>query len=1260
MSRESVRDLVIHLGTEKAVFNDRDFQKQLQPELEAVTNQIDKLGLTRFYEQAINEMDKDQPVSMRTFAFVTAFNDAIDQINTDFKGGVLNENSVVSSIVGEYIENRDELSEDSEGKYFLTYESEGDGIDRLVSVPADVILECALNDSKGDSRLTYDESSEAFTLTDNNGNETLFEKDENGNYSIDQDSRTQDLKNDIAFINSNSIETVSEKFNSYKIDSSDLYKSISDHSDKAARLDSSMLDVNAYSHLSRKNVVGQYYKLHAKILAYQNKMRLNNEYITKTELFVDAYTFLSGLNLETIILSVLEIISYKSEGIMSAEDLKKYKETGSIERPEAPSIDVDKTAPPEIEFKNDIKSAAEILSSAPEKTSVTIDGKDFEINNDTVYKYDKDTKEAKLETNGKTMSPGDVTFSVKGIDAISKDRINLMHSKDGKVLIEDKLIVSISGRVDKDTGKEIKENISETDKDLMTNDKDPDKKIAGVDKLTTVGYLVYDPKTDKAELLDWRFEHISGEKFGIDKNELSLNRTQDNISKIDVSLAEKFSEAAVEKLSPSQDEKDTKLTEINERLGDLEYLRDEVGLSDKEKAEINEEISDLEKEKTLLSENPDKDSSLQDKADNALAQRDICSQELKESKVLNDYKDDIDKSRLDKIANDIRNAENKLEKSNSKDERDVSSKELIEARQEYIDKSDLSDKDKGELKKAVTTDLASFDNKLQGVSFDNKDKAVDVVKSIYKTELEKPDNELKSEVCKDAADAVKPEVDKKEQDIESIKAEFGGRIDADKLSEYKDQKDPSVSPMVEVTRDKDGNPEKIISVDYQPIEKDGNSYSVTRTDEITFKDGSASIDTSLLVNGVKVQSDKYSIELEGKTQGNVTVEENKTELTGVAKDWVEAPGSEKDKINAFLERLDNGIDKAYDGENSQRIKDNIRMDMGLIGVRNENSPQENADMIQAFLSTEIDINNDGNLISVNDLVGDDKLEVKVHIDGPATKEELIPINGIDPSQEGWREDLIQKQDSLTATYIEKDADTTVFITDFMATKGEFLGEDGYANLAVLDGIGLYGTDNVDIRIEEAIEAIGRYASNNPDKQELIANAITKMCRDTGCVSKTIELADSKLSDVLSEDQKAEIFDKCFEKIDEILDEVYGIDRDEYNDIENADTDSISTDEKNTINFIGDVVSTLIPVNADDIKSKLTDAVDKVKGDDESSGISKREFLNVVGDTIEQIKDNYIESVQNDTEFDIDRVDTEPKDDYDDYNSLGDIFRDDED
>ena len=230
----------------------------------------------------------------------------------------------------------------------------------------------------------------------------------------------------------------------------------------------------------------------------------------------------------------------------------------------------------------------------------------------------------------------------------------------------------------------------------------------------------------------------------------------------------------------------------------------------------------------------------------------------------------------------------------------------------------------------------------------------------------------------------------------------------------------------------------------------------------------------------------------------------------------------------------------------------------------------------------------------------------------------------------------------------------------MATKGEFLGEDGYANLAVLDGIGLYGTDNVDIRIEEAIEAIGRYASNNPDKQELVANAITKMCRDTGCVSKTIELADSKLSDVLSEDQKAEIFDKCFEKIDEILDEVYGIDRDEYNDIENADTDSISTDEKNTINFIGDVVSTLIPVNADDIKSKLTDAVDKVKGDDESSGISKREFLNVVGDTIEQIKDNYIESVQNDTEFDIDRVDTDSKDDYDDYNSLGDIFRDDED
>jgi hypothetical protein len=153
-----------------------------------------------------------------------------------------------------------------------------------------------------------------------------------------------------------------------------------------------------------------------------------------------------------------------------------------------------------------------------------------------------------------------------------------------------------------------------------------------------------------------------------------------------------------------------------------------------------------------------------------------------------------------------------------------------------------------------------------------------------------------------------------------------------------------------------------------------------------------------------------------------------------------------------------------------------------------------------------------------------------------------------------------------------------------------------------------------------MDRIAEYAKENPGESEKVADAISRIAKDTGCISKVQVMAEEKLSD-LEVDTKP-INDIFMSRVDDMIDNLYGVTRDEdglINDID-IDDDRVESAQEEISEIVNAVVDIMISDKDDDVKEKIHDLIadTKTSVEDKSSYLDKlSQVLSAVNDAIEK-------------------------------------------
>ena len=132
--------------------------------------------------------------------------------------------------------------------------------------------------------------------------------------------------------------------------------------------------------------------------------------------------------------------------------------------------------------------------------------------------------------------------------------------------------------------------------------------------------------------------------------------------------------------------------------------------------------------------------------------------------------------------------------------------------------------------------------------------------------------------------------------------------------------------------------------------------------------------------------------------------------------------------------------------------------------------------------------------------------------------------------------------------------------------------------------------NFEARFEIVMDRIAEYAKDNPEESDKIANAISRIAQDTGCISKVQVIADEKLSE-LGVDTKT-LNDVFMSRVDDMIDSIYGVTRDEdgnINDID-IDDDKVEAAQAEIGEIVNAVVDIMISDKDDDVKEKIQDLI----------------------------------------------------------------------
>lgn len=857
------------LGMADDVLHDADFQKQLQPELDEIKQQIGEKGL--LYDAYIdfkNNQEGNNIEAQTALSFAKEWNNTIDEfINIKDLNGA--REKIIDNGLYEYENELNDkgIIKDTDGKYL--FKETVDGVDNFIQVDKEDIFLCLkyAEANGGIEKYEFNIDDDKICLTQNN---EIIEV---------VDSSLDDINSDRinASIGNLSIDDIKEKLLDQKIDVGALEEKLRITKADADKIETKIERAENRSYLSKHNFFKQYDRLDIMLTAKKYDMKFEGGYVTKTEIFIQAIKVFNA----DIFNGLLEIALYKIlDHIESKEDFERYKETGSVDKPESNNDVINSN----IDNNND---AVERNSNAatsntesgtdnvdvinnkdkPENDKVTVKIGDFEIDKSTKI----DLKEGKLNNgDGKSIDIADVKGRIGNIevsgdtwknkkDGTDRYGINIVRGQHGEALVKDKIVLEVKGKIDK--GTELNSGNAEVLK-TGTDQKGNDRYL-GIDREATVGYVVYDPKTDRTEYLNCKFEHIAGEKFGIDSSDLRFSKDQSTLQddRLDYNVVDKFTDKFIEKISPSDTEIKDKIESINEKITELNDIKDSVDLSDTEKTELDEKISELESEKQELESflQPDKDPKTEEeKIELAEHKSEKCNSDIKETQTEKDHKDDIDKIKSDKIESRIIAFEKTIEKTNTADNR----RELSELRKEYINNSSLSDKDKATLSAAIRDKIEGsdgFDIQVLNKDFDNKEKCSEIVQKIYGRDIEKsPDTDFRSDICNDAKDNIKSEIEIREKeieakkaDIEDIKKEYSSQIEV--TSDYIEKLKAQNNAEVIYNKDNKDQIERATKIDKETFvsDKTDNKYEIDKETTFTFDydKGLIHIESTLKIDG---------------------------------------------------------------------------------------------------------------------------------------------------------------------------------------------------------------------------------------------------------------------------------------------------------------------------------------------------------------------------------------------------------------------------
>ena len=422
-------------------------------------------------------------------------------------------------------------------------------------------------------------------------------------------------------------------------------------------------------------------------------------------------------------------------------------------------------------------------TDSSEKRNDTEKTKNYELG---TVKIDESTKVVR-EDNKYYLKSANEKISVSDIGAVTKNRVevisqkgfnNIVSFKGGNVVNDGKLVVAVKGYIEQP------DRLSADFKDKMTHN----AKTAGIDRPITLGYAVFDLDSGKTEYRDLRFEHKAGDDIDIDKKTVSFSREQSSfleyrpeekvgIKNDDVKELTVIFES---KISLSDKDIDDKVETINEKIAELESIKNSDFISADEKAEIEEKISSLGSTiEELKSDNVDFSDKLK-----------IYNEDITATKAETDHKEDILRQNMHDGSHDY-----------------------VDSRIDYIGSLSLSDDDKQKLYNAVSKDFSSFDQALKDKTFDDPDKIKAAINEMYHQEITYSDpDEFRSDVCKDTYEQVLTD--------SAEKIEYEKTDDGAKVSFFKDDKEYRTD-----TIDKSGN---IVQRDEYHVRDDRTYFTVTR------------------------------------------------------------------------------------------------------------------------------------------------------------------------------------------------------------------------------------------------------------------------------------------------------------------------------------------------------------------------------------------------------------------------------------------------
>lgn len=512
-----------------------------------------------------------------------------------------------------------------------------------------------------------------------------------------------------------------------------------------------------YSGLYHRNVFAQAAKLEGMWVARQEGLQFDGKFVSAGEIFAEAFRFINGLTLGNILYSALEIAIYKHvDKIMNKDDLEEYHKNGFVEKKENIDTGVDKQQPMNVLVSDKAVSSPDNVDQDRQgRADTTVSKADFEIqtekgkftiDKDTRYEFKNDTKEAFLVNSDKVVKVSDIKDSFMGVDVSKGSFLNIVRYHDNTMIKDDKITFSVDGKID--------------------------------NKPTTVGYITFDIKDKTFEVRDCTFKHIDNvegsQRFNIDKSDFGkFNKDRlDNTNGLNADEIKKYSEQMIERIRPSSDEISDKIDSIKDTLTVLMNDEFKDSLSEEDK-NTNEQVID-KYEGFGISLSSSLDGTIDEKLSNAVYLRDICSEN---NHVFEDVKDVDDK--VSALKESYSDKYSDVEKSNIKSlidsrvEYGQKDKELTTLRQNFVDKSGLSEKDKSTLKDKISSDAKDFTGNIEayikdGGSFDNKEAVKDTIKEIYGSEIEKngdkidPDTEFMKDVVNEIKDGLDINKDKTE------------------------------------------------------------------------------------------------------------------------------------------------------------------------------------------------------------------------------------------------------------------------------------------------------------------------------------------------------------------------------------------------------------------------------------------------------------------------------------------------------------------